>query len=260
MVYIDQWRHLDDFDKTLTRRDFLLASGLLLVSGKLVYDELIKYGERNTKSENRALIEKIYNEYPKYLHFSRTESKVTMDNNGTEEESLLKPIKGYGTVINDKYISVEHVVNRITPTMKDIAVNTEQVTILYDVPLTNIVMDYENDLAVFQIPEELEIKNRFSLDDICFDEPRLGEEMYLIGNPGLSGVNVRKCHVSDLDGISHRDKKGNTSYFGIDIAGFGGDSGTIIVNKKGKVTGIASRALYYIATYGVKMKSYQKYL
>jgi len=264
MVYIDMREVEKVQEKSITRRNFLLTSGMLLMSGKMVYDSIIDVMENNERKqqekEQKDITDKIYNEYKKYQHFSATKSKITMNEDGKNVEHLLRGSHGYGIVVNDKYVTVTHAVNGITPALKDLSVDTEQTTMLYGVRLDNIIMDVKNDFAVFQIPKELEIKNRFDLDDICFDEPKLGEEMYVIGNPELYGVNIRKGCVSDIDGAAIGNSKGNPLKFGLDTPGIGGDSGTFVVNKQGKVAGIISETLSYISIYGIKMKAYEPFL
>ena len=246
-------KQIDKKVSTINRRDFLIASAIALLSGKTVYDSI-------TKSNETDIEQMIYNEYPKYLHMSYSTAKY-VDMMRTHEK------RGMGIVVDDKYVTCAHIVDcsrryMNTPygTMQVVEKMKDEKTMLYGMELKILYQDNDDDVAVLQIPKEVEIKHRFNIDDICFDEPKFGEEVYIVGNPALMGVNVRKDYVSDTDGLTVKNIPSNPNRFGFGKALLGGDSGTFTVNKQGKVIGINSSCLGGLVGYAVKMKAYEKWL
>lgn len=244
----------------MDRREFIETGLVMLVTGNVMYSvaDYIKNEEVKSKNkEQEDIINKIYNEYPNMLHISKTKSV-------TDEDKELN-VSGYGIVINNQYVSVAHIVDSSEKEIKTPfglvhQFNTikSKSTTLYGVELEDIYISHKDDVAVLGIPSIINVNNKFTLDDICFDDPKLGEDVYIVGNPGLQGVNVRKAKVSDLDFIEHYEN--NKNYFGLDKGFMGGDSGTIAVNKGGKVLGINSFVFGGIFGYSIKMKAYEKYL
>lgn len=234
----------------LTRRDFMLSTGLLLLFGK---DCLNNYYDK----KDEEIIHKIYNKYPQKLHETVTNTKL--------RNSDILMSKGSGIIVDDKYITAAHVVdNTITEQRTPFGIQSmlndvvNQTTTLYDVPLENVYLNNEDDVAVFNLSPEQYNLNGFTIDDCCFEEPQLGETIYIIGNPALQGMNIRRGYVSDLDGLKLHNN--NPAFFGIDKPLVPGDSGGIIVNKKGRLKGINSQVLSGALGYAVKLKEFERWL
>lgn len=235
----------------MKRRDFLVASGLMLISSKFLYDSLIDF-------DKKEKIYKIFNELPNHCHLCKTDAKMDV-----ESEHNKKHLKGYGIVQEGYYFTPAHITdcsNRMIRTPFGIVYVSEKVlekkVSLYGKELEEIVFKPEKEIAIYKIPKELNLPN-FPAEFIDRDI-RYGEDVYLIGNPRLEGTNVRKGIISDLNGFNH-DSPGIDA-FGMNIPVIPGDSGTPIVNEDFKLIGLTSYSIVGVLGYGIRINSFKKEL
>lgn len=209
-----------------SRREFLEAVAIVLLSGKLAYDTFLKI-EKNYQKKF------IYNELPKHTHMITEESVLDAG-----DYIIDAKVKGVGIVLKDYFITCQHNRNdgivdmqtlfgpipvKCEVTERKFYVNDQEVKELYSNKL--------QDIAIFENP---------GLDPFPFEptiEHKLGEEVYIIGNPKHQGTNIRKATISDKDGIGNIP----STYFcfGIDQPLIPGDSGSPIVSLD-KLHGIAT--------------------
>jgi len=213
----------------MKRRQFLQALGLMTISGKFLYDTLSNEYQKN-------IINKIYSLAP-HVHKSITTSKISI---GINEETIKKQ-EGYGIVLDNKYLTMAHIVDasNITVNSPFGFLNIKRKVIdrevkLYGKKLEELVYDEKNDIAILGIPNNSIPNFPCKLNK----EINYGDEIYIIGNPHLTGTNIRKGTICDLDGLDNNLETKNC--FGIDARVFPGDSGTPIVNKDFELLGLVS--------------------
>ncbi len=229
--------------KQINRREFLLwmaTTGLTLREGIKMYQN----------QNQKEIEEKIYG-LNKYVHLATH----------TADSKLGKrKVKGVGIYLDDYYISMAHIYNALgtqkSMTPFGIVTNnfnfTNPKTTIGDVTLENIVVDNINKRDVF-----VGKANRYVVNFPCkpTNDIKLGDDIYVIGNPQLFGSNIRKGKVSDLDGLySESGKLENT--FGIDIPVHPGDSGSPVVNDKYELLGLAAFVAFNKFGYINKIKLY----
>jgi len=229
----------------MKRREFLQALGLMTVSGKFLYDTLSNEYQKN-------IIHKIYDLAP-HVHKSMITSEIKVGIN----ETATKRQKGYGIVIDNKYLTMAHIVdtseifvNSPFGSMKVKRNITNRDVKLYGKRLEELIFDKKNDIAIFGLPRSMSIPSFPAEPSI---EINYGDDVYVIGNPRLRGTNIRKGKVCDLDGVNGSNKTKNC--FGIDARIFPGDSGTPIVNKDFKLLGLVSMEFHNFG-YIKKIKEY----
>ncbi len=212
----------------ISRRDFLYkaavfsAGGLALIDGfSRVHNKNIESYLKNLETHRREIIHQIYCELPKHVHMAGT-----LDLNGN--------ILGIacGIIVAGNYITAAHII-------PDIKID-KRVTMLYDKILKEKVLDRDNDIAIFGLPLDLELEDFPAMPSSKYS---LGDEVYIIGNPKLTGVNTRVAYISDLNGFdkyfsSDRDAELTKNCFGIDIGIIPGDSGSPVVNSKFELLGL----------------------
>jgi hypothetical protein len=219
-------------DIKMQRREFLQITGLVLLGGKAVFDicqkEYAKYIEN-----------KIFNELPNYNYLAET---ITNDNENYSN-------KGYGIVINDKYITMAHIIN------DDEFDTLNKETFIRETKLERIVVDWEKDVAVFNVPKSLNLKN---FPCKVKTNIKLGEKIYLVGNPFLDGTNVRSGRIIDLDELN-KELECTKGCFGIDIVTISGDSGTSLVNSDFELLGLVQSTVNGLG-YINRIQHYLEYL
>ena len=156
-------------------------------------------------------------------------------------------LKGQGVVWKDHFLTQKHITEitempQFTPFgMVNIPIDiVEKKITLEDVVLENIGVDCDADATVYKVP-----KGRFNNMPYDMAEPKLGEQVYLFGNPGLTGRNIRTTYISDLDGPvmifnNLTDENIRKHFFGICDTVIPGDSGTPVISSYGKFLGLTS--------------------
>jgi len=224
----------------MNRREFLTSIALILLSG---------YTLQNVCKEELKKVDKrkIYESASRIYEIS-TKGKV---------ESMGRVIdakmSGVGIVYNQKFLTVAHVVNlknRINNPLKyPLHVSSE--SYVNENKLEKELIDFEKDVAIFKIPENLKLNNFSEKTDLNIF---YGKEVYLIGNPSGFGTNIRKGEICDLDGYLKEDE----GYFGINCPTIPGDSGSPVVNKYGELMGITAKSLYSTMGYIKKIEEFIK--
>jgi len=226
-----------------------MASCLMLVSGKFLSDSLIELDKKNN-------IYRIFNELPNHCHLCKTEAIVEGSADKIEH-------KGYGIVNEGYYFTPAHITDCATRTVQTpFGVMTisekvlEKKVSLYGKELEEIVFKPEKEIAIYKIPKELNLKS-FPAEFID-RELRLGENVYIIGNPRLYGTNIRKGIISDLNDYNQESPGINS--FGMNIPVIGGDSGGSIINEDFKLIGLTSYVAAHFLGYGVRITEFKKEL
>lgn len=176
-------------------------------------EELIKTSkniEKIKKSHQMLITYTIYeNEGKKYPYKNSCMSIVYKDFILTTTHGVVDERK-VGILIDNQYYDYQKIQNK------------NEHTFLRDVPLDVIIKKTENDVAVFRLPPNYDgAKFPFELGDS--DNIYDGQEIYVIGNPGLTGLKLRPGTISSTT------KK---NYFTISTLIVNGDSGTAVVDKK----------------------------
>lgn len=223
----------------LTRRDFLIAGGSTLFSvlfgasfsGKLVYD----FFSENEKDKKQYIwdIYRIYHQLPYHIY----DIKVRVDCIDKDKKiNLMK--RGMGIILNNKVLTLAHI-TKFKHCNTDLDKLGVKLYSHYDsklksgIQLEREIIDYEKDLAIFKIPKNIKVED---FPCIPSEKISLGEEVYILGNPGLKGFNIRRAYISDLDGVDGDEKTYNC--FGIDKTIIPGDSGTPVINSKFELVGL----------------------
>lgn len=226
----------------MNRRQFLQATGLALISGKLLSDELIKW-------HNKSLIERIYYELPNHVHEINAWATIS------KEDSIDKIIvqSGYGIIKNNEFWTMAHIVNfdRVKEFGWDIVSKGYK---LYKRNLEEKVIDKPNDIAIFKLPPEFKRADYPEFPCDLIDKYHLGDDVFIIGAPRLAGFNIRRGHISDLDKIN--DVPQTRNCFGVDLSVNPGDSGSPVVGKDFKLLGLASYHCGDDLSYIKKIKEY----
>ena len=241
--------------KKFNRREFLEATGLLLVSGKLVYDTLMDYN----KSETRKDIYQLGN----YVYIADYE---TIDKNGFKRKS-----KGCGVCLDDYFLTVDHIpgapekIRMMTPfglMETDIEIKEKRAK-LEGLEMEELVRNQEKDIAIYYIgKDKYESKGLKEFPCKPSSKRNLGNRVYIIGNPHLGGANIRETTISDLDGMDLDNEIVKVTKYGFGIAKqlIPGDSGTPTVNEDYKLIGINNIGVIGGVGYAVKIEEFLKEL
>ena len=155
---------------------------------------------------------------------------------------LSKELVGSGVVVGGRYIlTVDHAASQSgiqIPTpfgiMKPPVIKLTENTFLRlggsDHLLKAVYRDQPNDIALFELPEGVRPPSfPYALGNS--DDLRVGNYIYVVGNPMNLGVNVREGIVSALHApkeISHVDAKGENAFM-VSNGLVPGDSGTPVI-------------------------------
>jgi len=241
----------------MKRREFIkkgiYAAGIAIVGGKVVSDSLNKAIDGYNQ-------DRIYNELPKHVHDIKVSGKI---NNNYKERI------GKGIVVDNKFLTCAHILDlgmeyiktpfglmNITLPVTDLEISVNGNTLektIYNVENDIAVCTNRNPLPNRKLPED----ERFYMEEPNFPcEPsskrKLGDEVYLIGNPNLKGTNIRKSRISDLNGFGEPLSK---YCFGIDASVIPGDSGTPVVSKDFKLLGLLNLAFHSLG-YVIKINEF----
>ncbi len=194
-----------------------------------------------------------------------TKTKYKMAGYDNELENKLK---GYGNVVGNFIITVDHVVsfNKFEEQTTFGTIEEYQIekiseeTTFNGERLEEIVNDSELDIAVFKLPENLKGKYQdIKMGDS--DKLEVLDKVCLIGNPGLK-EEIIKCDIiaSKVIGVRETDI-GNVYGFLTQILARTGDSGTPLVNEKGELIGLANAILNrYSVTNVVPINKFKEYM
>ena len=149
---------------------------------------------------------------------------------------------GTGFVVGCKYYTVDHVVSQYNIQIESpfgIIYKTferlKEDTFVENEKLEEIVNNKNNDVAIFSLTTNLCKKYK---NDIKFSyDIQLGQEVYYIGNPNLTGKTLRHSRISRLsppDNVSIEYKDS----IGLDTYVIKGDSGSPVFNINGEVIGV----------------------
>ena len=219
----------------ITRREFLLLAGLTAINSAYIFKDI----DLNNNSN------KIYS-LTDYIHLA----KYSADTEDGKAE-----FEGMGFIMDGKYITCNHIPARMkiktttTPfgSVEDIRKIENEEAYIGNIRLTELVRDEKSDIAIYDSYGYLPDFPCKPCNDI-----NLGDEVYIIGNPGLKGHNIRKSKISDLDGLDGLDV--SDYCFGIGKALIGGDSGTPIVNSDYELLGMNTLTAFGQLGYATKIK------
>ncbi|HLD55775.1 MAG TPA: serine protease [Candidatus Nanoarchaeia archaeon] len=249
----------------LTRRELISGLGafglIYTLSGCAnISKEELKSIQNLMQKEFNA--NKIYNELPKHIHIAET----IADTNEYGERKT----KGCGVIVDQHYITMQHIVNagsklqRQTPwgLMEEPLTVKSQKTYIQGKELEEIFIgSNKDDVAVYKLPKDLNLPDFPAKPSSTIN---LGDKIYIIGNPGLSGSNVREDYISDIDGTAGENMKelaeNTTDCFGIGKIVIPGDSGTPIVNSKFELLGLCKYQFAGGLGYVQKIDCYLKHI
>jgi hypothetical protein len=199
----------------ITRRDLLKYIGASVLGTGLSFD----WGNRIL---NKYQVHQIYHELSEHVHLAKT---ITNIEKMGESDNY-----GCGIILNGKYLTMAHIITSHATSpciLKKSLTAKNRKTILYGKELEQHTLDTENDVAIFNLPPNLQLPDFPAKPS---KEINRGEDIYIIGNPFLTGSNIRAGHISDLGK--------SKNYFGIDIGVIFGDSGCPVVNSDFKLLGL----------------------
>ena len=160
-------------------------------------------------------------------------------------------MRGVGYIVshnkNDYIITVAHNVTapRIFTENGLLPIETKSTTTsAQGMELESIVIDEERDIAVFAVPEKMELPEyRPSLGDSS--SLNIFDNVYLIGNPGGTGVNIREGIISNQEKTRFLGPQGFESEgINVSISVYPGDSGNPLINEEGEIIGLAKERHY----------------
>lgn len=236
----------------ITRRNALYSASILGASFLLNgcefhcnHEKLIKQILKEKDEIKKSLIHKIYYELPKHVYIAETIA---------EDEEYVR--EGCGIILNGRYITMAHIIPE-----EDVRCRK---TMLYGKELEQIILDREDDVAIFNLPYDLNLPDFPAKPST---EIHLGDEIYIIGNPDLTGPNVRPSHISDLDGLNESalflSQQKTKNCFGISSGVIPGDSGTPVVNSNFELLGLIKLTPfgnYPVLGYVCKIEKYLQHI
>ena len=229
----------------MNRREFLVAAGLMTVSGKMLCDTL----EQEYQKERES---RIYNKLPQHIYTVKTVGKIK--NIGDRKN------EGIGGIIDGKFVTVAHVTDIETiyiPTifgMESYKGEIEEKKVYLDgKEMKELVYDRKNDIAIYETDGSIENFPCEPTTDIS-----LGDKVFILGNPGLEGKMVREAHICSLTGYG----KDNVTKdcFAVNTPLIPGDSGGFVVNEDYKMIGVTAAVLQGTFGYIKKYSLIQSYL
>lgn len=217
----------------MNRREFLQNLGIGALATYLGVKEAIKY------SKDKDL-EWMFGNIDKYIYTAKHDFEYTIPTSG---DTINKnSVKGVGIVVDNKYITPDHVgtmrhLNMRTPFGNmPIAIDLKgEKHSIDDMTLERIVSSEEPDVSAYKYDGYLK---EFPFER-NYDVKR-GDTIYVLGNPQLSGFNIRKGIVSDNDDWEEL----TDGCFGISCGLIPGDSGSPVINGNLELIGIANFSAY----------------
>ncbi len=182
----------------LARRDFLKTAGLSFVSLLAGTDILLNLYDKSIKFHNKNNIERIYNETSPYTYLFSIDIGC-YESSDLREDSSEKFSKkeifslGTGIVIGNKFLTLGHLFLPVNDCKGEI----DYINIIsYGSELEKNIFDSENEIVLFNLPKDSKLRNfpYKSNDDIY-----LGKEVYVIGNKAVSGFEIKKTDICNLN-------------------------------------------------------------
>lgn len=234
-IYVEAHKRLGGDKVIMTRRSFLgIAKGAFYLA--LAGSGWLSYAQTAHNYRERKNLESVMFELPKHVYVAETTIKMA-------EEDEARVIRGCGIIVGKQYITMAHITHNVkryaqTPfgilEGEDGTVESKVVKV-NGVSLEELVCDTEEDVAVYDA-RDLGLPDFPALPGPM---PKLGTEVYIIGNPRLSGTNIRNGIVSDSDGLEGEGSQHTNGCFGISVSLIGGDSGSPVVTKDCELVGLA---------------------
>ena len=239
----------------MNRRQFLQGTGGLILgvlTGNTIKNEIDKHNTNKTLTKKSNDLEWMLNNVEDHIHMAEHEFKYTIPTSSEKEHG--HKVKGVGIVVDGLYLTPNHVgcldaLPQRTPfgiMYIPIELKSEKHKV-GDVGLDKIISSKDPDVAIF--------KPNAPLKEFPYDvsyEVKKGDTIYVLGNPQLIGLNIRKGMVSDVDDFGEQ----TTGCFGIDVGLIPGDSGSPVLNEDLNLIGIANFGAYGSLGYCTKMKCF----
>jgi len=225
----------------MKRRDFLIGTALFLISGKILGDNLIDFCDKYNEKKR-------YYDLPNYIYDIETKGNIKGIPSTRKRE-----ISGKGIFYNDTFITVAHVLDlkNIARTKWEKTQEYEYESYINGKKLEKKLIDFESDVAIFNLPDDLIYENFPGKIDTKII---YGKDVYMLGDPYGEGLNIRKGKICDLDGLIEKHK----NYFGISCPTISGDSGTPVVNKYGELMGLTALTVNNSLGYIKKIEEFIK--
>lgn len=241
----------------MNRRQFLKTAGIMALSGKVAYDTFLQLDEKITRH-------KIYNSLSQYIY---TAWHTMIDSEGIEHKQ-----PGVGIFVNKKFYTCAHISHACCEkrfymppfgvVSEDIKNIKERHTKVNGKDLEMLVEDIDQDVFIADA-------SKYDFNEFpCkpSSDRRLGDKVFLIGNPKLTGTNIREGVISDLDvfgdinAINHKGKATDfTKYcFGTNIPVISGDSASPIVNSRYELIGLTKVHVNELG-YATKIENFVNY-
>jgi len=240
----------------MNRKDFLIAMGLMLGSGKVLSDTVKEIYYESKKWD-------IYNVLPDYLQEIYVEGDFVWEDNVKRRINC----KGNGIILKGKYLTVSHIptldfingdvifkqlgykdtmklfieLGGVNPIPFPKGFENIQVK-LHNQVLQEKFLSREKEIAIYDLPKHLQI---LEFPSEISTELKNGEEVYLIvGGVRTKGVKKGFVHKKDFKGrindVNNREVglRLVENYFTIDCLVAPGDSGSPVVNKNCELVGL----------------------
>lgn len=227
----------------MNRRQFLGVSATALVCSACTqeyYRGILAELYKQDKLREAESLQKIIDScvYP--------ETTIVFTDDGEEK---IKQLKGIGIVFDKYLITVAHITTAPRQIRELIKIVKEE-TLLNGERLEEIVKDADKDIAVFKLPKDYKGQRYpFELGDS--DKVGYGQEILVIGNPALEGINVREGIVSS---------KSKNGEFSISPQVTNGDSGSATVDRHTFALLGLNRIIRYNVAYAVGINEFKRYL
>lgn len=288
----------------MTRRDFLMTAGMAATVGggaglaarahlvpfiinktKEVIDGRVQQelAKRDAEEESRRRF--IYEILPEHVHVAQhimsyfSEEKEEggyLITKGRAHES-----NGCGIILKDHYLTMGHIsesLNGFIPQEKKPAVSKkvisssfldgEKLEEVVSINKGNMLYDGEayDDIGIYKLPKTLDIKEFPCKLSSKIDK---GDEIYIIGNPGLLGARVRKAEIisEDISKNKMYSQDLSTKVFEFLPKSYPGDSGCPIINSDLELIGLSVSYVNYPfrfssweAGLGIRIDEFLKYI
>ena len=130
------------------------------------------------------------------------------------------------------------------------------------ISLEKIVFDNSRDVAVFKFPDETPEEFNMPKRNIILansNELSVYEKVYVVGNPALSGTNIRQGIIGNDE---RRRNIGGVNTYGINVSAnvYPGDSGTAVINSQGELIGLVKESHYNLTGYFAPINWFKEHM